>query len=448
MASQASVYEEHPMAFKPSLTAIERLFPRAKPEWLSELSRLSQTLCPHYKFDRLEWVHFIGQIGHETNGLSLGSMRENMSFTTPARIKEVYAYRIRLCLEMLDKGKVEQPEWAKGLTVDQMCRQLTKRPEELARIVYGGREGTPWYEGHRYIGRGPTQITHRDNYKAISDEIARQPGGSSVDLVSNPELLEQPEWGVRSAFADWYLKKLRQYAWVDDVDRVSAKLNTGSASKVSITNGIESRRRWVAKAKGIWPAASERQVETARILKQGDRGPEVESLQRRLVELGYPVGRIDGVFGLLTTRAVRSFQAEHELVIDGKVGPRTSEVMASTAPPDLGARANVTAKELAQSGSVTVNEGAAIEKDSKVLAAAAGVGGVVSVGKQVADIASEARSLSDQMSDLVAWIMTPAGIASVAILVSALIFWRMSTRAKRIVMARVEDARKGLHLGR
>jgi Transglycosylase-like domain/Putative peptidoglycan binding domain len=53
------------------------------------------------------------------------------------------------------------------------------------------------------------------------------------------------------------------------------------------------------------------------VVKRGDRGAAVRSIQR---ELGIPA---DGVFGPMTERAVKRFQSRHGLVPDGIVGPLT-----------------------------------------------------------------------------------------------------------------------------
>lgn len=56
-------------------------------------------------------------------------------------------------------------------------------------------------------------------------------------------------------------------------------------------------------------------------LRKGDTGTHVELLQERLNADGASL-KVDGGFGLITERAVRAFQTEKKLVIDGIVGPQ------------------------------------------------------------------------------------------------------------------------------
>lgn len=61
------------------------------------------------------------------------------------------------------------------------------------------------------------------------------------------------------------------------------------------------------------------------ILRRGDSGADVTFLQRKLISLGYPLPRFgaDGTFGAETEAAVRQFQQEQRIRVDGIVGPET-----------------------------------------------------------------------------------------------------------------------------
>jgi peptidoglycan hydrolase-like protein with peptidoglycan-binding domain len=73
-------------------------------------------------------------------------------------------------------------------------------------------------------------------------------------------------------------------------------------------------------------------------LRQGDRGRNVELLQRILldngflgaagVRLGNPNGAIvDGIFGEITASAIRDLQQRYEIPVTGQVNPTTWEVL-------------------------------------------------------------------------------------------------------------------------
>lgn len=56
---------------------------------------------------------------------------------------------------------------------------------------------------------------------------------------------------------------------------------------------------------------------------KGDKGEIVKVIQTRLNHLGFPCGTADGSFGPKTLAAVKLFQKNKGLVVDGKVGPAT-----------------------------------------------------------------------------------------------------------------------------
>ena len=64
---------------------------------------------------------------------------------------------------------------------------------------------------------------------------------------------------------------------------------------------------------------------TTAILRKGSTGPEVKSLQKKLLQIGYYLGSYgaDGDYGDATVTAVRKFQKDNSLAVDGEAGPNT-----------------------------------------------------------------------------------------------------------------------------
>ena len=62
---------------------------------------------------------------------------------------------------------------------------------------------------------------------------------------------------------------------------------------------------------------------TPKSMRLGFQGDAVRTVQRRLKELGYYTGSIDGDFGKETEKAVKAFQKANGLTADGKVGEQT-----------------------------------------------------------------------------------------------------------------------------
>lgn len=65
----------------------------------------------------------------------------------------------------------------------------------------------------------------------------------------------------------------------------------------------------------------------------GARGPEVEALERRLTDLHYAVGPVDGVFDALTRHAVVAFQKVNGLPRTGRATPEVRAALVTAPPP-------------------------------------------------------------------------------------------------------------------
>jgi L,D-transpeptidase ErfK/SrfK len=80
-------------------------------------------------------------------------------------------------------------------------------------------------------------------------------------------------------------------------------------------------------------------AQTARILRIGvPYGPDAVEAQRMLQVLGYYKEDLDGLYGPNTAAAVRSFQADKDLVVDGIIGPNTIESLHMHYEEALGTR--------------------------------------------------------------------------------------------------------------
>ena len=62
-------------------------------------------------------------------------------------------------------------------------------------------------------------------------------------------------------------------------------------------------------------------------LRRGSKGSEVTKLQAALNALGYDCGAADGIFGAKTEAAVRNFQRDYSLTVDGIAGKATQAAL-------------------------------------------------------------------------------------------------------------------------
>lgn len=101
-------------------------------------------------------------------------------------------------------------------------------------------------------------------------------------------------------------------------------------------NGVQitSKRKWQKHGKLPYITYSLKGENTVNIelsvLKSNSRGDQVKALQRLLVGYGYDL-KVDGVFGTVTDRTVRTFQRKYGLSADGIVGTKTWGKLLGTA---------------------------------------------------------------------------------------------------------------------
>ena len=141
---------------------------------------------------------------------------------------------------------------------DAEARAFDRKPERIANRVYAGRMGNgpePSGDGWRYRGRGPIQITGKDNYRACGSAIG-------VDLVGDPDLLATPGPGCLAAAWFWARNGLNTLADAGDFVTITRRINGG-------LNGLAERREFWEHAKAVFgvPVAAAAEVGAGRTAK-------------------------------------------------------------------------------------------------------------------------------------------------------------------------------------
>ncbi len=141
---------------------------------------------------------FLGQCMHESGGFRF--MRENLNYS----------------------AKALMATWPSRFPDMDVAERYERNPEKIANKVYGGRMGnTEDGDGWKYIGRGLIQLTGKDNYKAASEALGE-------DLVSNPQLVEEPRVAALTAGWFWNKRGLNELADQMDIATMTRRINGGN----------------------------------------------------------------------------------------------------------------------------------------------------------------------------------------------------------------------------
>ena len=68
------------------------------------------------------------------------------------------------------------------------------------------------------------------------------------------------------------------------------------------------------------------------LVKSGMRGENVRQVQQLLTDVGYSLGNVDGICGEATVKAIKKFQADNGLAVDGVVGDDTYSYLTRNMP--------------------------------------------------------------------------------------------------------------------
>jgi putative chitinase len=175
--------------------AFKRLFPSADPAWADALI----AAAPYADIDTpREWAHWLGQLGHESMGFT--RFEESLSYSA-ARLTAVWPRRF--------------PSLA-------AAQPFARNGQALANKVYNGRMGNRVGsdDGWHFRGRGPKQLTGRENYTAFQSWLADN-NLTDTDVRTAPDLLLKPTHGALSAAWFWHSAGLGDLLAQNRADRAA-----------------------------------------------------------------------------------------------------------------------------------------------------------------------------------------------------------------------------------
>lgn len=164
----------------------------------------------YFKLTNNQAAHFFGQCAHESGNFKVFS--ENLNYS--------------------DKGLVGI--FKKYFPTIASTAGYARKPEKIANKVYANRMGNgpeSSGDGWKYRGRGPIQLTGKDNYTAFAADIGRP------DVVTNPDIVAS-ELAFESAL--WFFRKNGLLAIADKgitvpvITQISKRVNGG-------THGLDDR---------------------------------------------------------------------------------------------------------------------------------------------------------------------------------------------------------------
>lgn len=169
------------------------------------------------------------------------------------------------------------------------------------------------------------------NSRCVNLEICHATNGDDFERA----------YGTAVEFAAWYLGKRgwgmdrlishddarRMWGGTDHTDPIDYFREYGKSWQ-QFCSDVQDALGGAYTAKRV-PVDDSTQQRPDGLLRKGDSGSAVRSLQSRLNALGYSCGAVDGIFGNRTRDAVRAFQRGAGLDDDGIAGPKTLAALGS-----------------------------------------------------------------------------------------------------------------------
>lgn len=182
-----------------------KIFPKADPKWLDAFV---------YALKEFEIntpareAMFFAQVHHESMGLT--KIEESFRYKTPQRLMDVFPFAFR--------------------TVEKAKEYILKGPVAIGSRAYANRMGNGNEEsgdGYRYRGRGPIQLTGKNNYTEFDGALVRP-------YLTNPDLALSMVDGARIACRFFKSRGCNSQADNGNMTKCTLFINGG-------TNGLKDR---------------------------------------------------------------------------------------------------------------------------------------------------------------------------------------------------------------
>ena len=168
--------------------------------------------CTHFKLNKNRAAHFFAQTAHESGNFKAFS--ENLNYGAKG-LRGIF-------------GKYFQ--------TDAIAKAYERQPQRIANRAYANRMGNgdeASGEGFAYKGRGPLQLTGKNNYRAFGRYIGRE-----QEILDNPDLVAT-ELGFESAL--WFFDANKLWGICDQgindaaILQLTKRINGG-------THGLDDRK--------------------------------------------------------------------------------------------------------------------------------------------------------------------------------------------------------------
>ena len=147
---------------------------------------------------------FVAQCAHESADFSV--LSENLNYSADALNKLFGKY-------FINAGRDSTP--------------YHRKPEMIANVIYANRMGngdTASGEGYKFRGRGPIQLTGKDNYWKFANDFFEDP----ETVMDDPDLVtDDVPTSLYSALWFWNKNNLNKFADADDIKGMTKVINGG-----------------------------------------------------------------------------------------------------------------------------------------------------------------------------------------------------------------------------